>query len=112
MTIKASDSSATEANHTTGAFTVTRTGVITAALTVNYTVGGSATSGSDYVALSTSVIIPVGSKTAVITVSPIDDSLIEADETVIVTTQPQSPPTSSGLPTRPPSPSPTTTARP
>ena len=45
---------------TTGQYTVTRTGATTAALTVGYTVSGTATAGSDYPALSGSVTIPAG----------------------------------------------------
>ena len=86
MTIRASDSSATETGHTTGAFTVTRTAVSPpVSLTVHYTVTGSAAPGSDYVALSDSVVIPAGSNSAIITVTPIDDALIEAAEKVVVT---------------------------
>jgi hypothetical protein len=89
VTISASDSTATETGLTTGTFTVTRTAVSPpAALTVNYTVGGSATPGSDYVALSGSVVIPAGATTAVITVTPVDNALIEAAETVAVTLSP------------------------
>src|SRR4030042_1265260 len=58
VTIAATDNTATEAGPTTGTFTVTRTGSTTGALTVYYTVSGTATSGSDYSALSSSVSIP------------------------------------------------------
>jgi hypothetical protein len=85
VTIAATDAIATEAGLTTGQYTVTRTGATTAALTVNYTVGGTATAGSDFVALAGSVQIPAGAASATITVTPIDDLLVESDETVIVT---------------------------
>jgi len=85
VTIAATDNTATEAGPTTGTFTVSRTGSTSGALTVNYTVSGTATSGSDYNALSGSVTIPAGSSTATITVTPINDTLVESDETVIVT---------------------------
>jgi hypothetical protein len=86
VTIRASDTSATEVGATTGSFTVTRTAVTPPApLTVRYTVAGTATPGSDYVALSGSVVIPASANTAVITVTPIDDSLVESAETVVVT---------------------------
>jgi hypothetical protein len=74
-----------------GVFTVTRTGDIGAALTVNYTVGGTAAAGSDYVALSGSVTIPAGSATGTITVPVLDDDLAEGPETVIVTLTPNVP---------------------
>ncbi len=88
MTLRASDTSAAEAGSATGAFTVTRTGPTTAALTVTYTVGGTASAGSDYTALAGSVIIPAGAKSALITVTPVDDALVEAAETVVVTLSP------------------------
>jgi hypothetical protein len=49
---------------------------------VNYTIGGTARNGSDYESLTTSVTIPPGSSTASITVTPIDDSVPQANETV------------------------------
>ena len=64
---------------------MTRTGNTGAALTVNYTVGRTATSAADYTALSGSVSIPIGSATATITVAAVDDSLAEGPETVIAT---------------------------
>jgi hypothetical protein len=52
---------------------------------VNYTAGGTATAGSDYVALSGSVQIPAGAATATVTVTPIDDAAVETNETVVAT---------------------------
>ena len=58
------DGTATEGNAAdTGVFTVSRTGSTTAALTVNYTVSGTATNGTDYQNLTGSVVIPVGRST-------------------------------------------------
>ena len=67
-------------------FTFTRTGATTASLTVNYTVGGTATAGSDYTALAGSMTIPIGASSAAVNVAPIDDAIPESLETVIVTT--------------------------
>jgi hypothetical protein len=64
---------------------VTRSGPVTAALTVNFAVTGTAASGSDYAGIGTSVTIPVGAASAVITVTPVNDTAVESDETVIVT---------------------------
>lgn len=85
VTVTVRDSTATEAGPTTGTFTVNRTGDTTAALMVYYTVGGRATPGSDYISLSGNVTIPEGLSTATIMVTPIDDTLVERNETVIVT---------------------------
>ncbi len=71
-----------------GVFTVSRTGATDAALTLTYTVSGTATSGSDYLALPGSVAIPIGSSSATIVVTPIHDGIYELDETVIVTLDP------------------------
>src|SRR5215213_1784963 len=44
----------------TGVFTFTRSGSTTGALTVNFTVGGTATAGSDYASIGNSVSFPAG----------------------------------------------------
>ena len=85
VSVAATDATAAEAPLGTGTFTVTRTGATTAALTVAYTVAGTATAGSDYTALAGSVSIPAGAASAPITVTPINDTAVEADETVILT---------------------------
>ncbi len=68
-----------------GTFTVKRDGDLTANLSVFYTVSGTATSGSDFVPLSGSVILPAGATSADITLTPLDDSLLEGDESVVLT---------------------------
>jgi hypothetical protein len=88
VTIAATDPTATEAGPTAGTFTVSRTGSAAAPLTVFYAVGGTATAGSDYVALPGRVTIPVGAVSAAIVVTPINDTLMEGDETVVVTVSP------------------------
>ena len=55
------------------------------ALVVQYDVGGTASAGTDYEALSGSIEIPVGSSSSPIRVEPIDDAIQEDDETVSVT---------------------------
>ena len=47
--------------------------------------GGSATQGTDYASIGTSVVIPAGSATVAIPINVIDDSVYEGTETVIVT---------------------------
>ena len=74
-----------------GLFTLFREGTTNTALDVFYRVGGTASNGVDYVTLSGLATFPVGSHTAPIAVVPIDDSLVEGSETVIVTLIP--PPT-------------------
>ncbi len=85
VTIEANLSDASETGPTAGQFTVTRTGATASPLTVNYRISGTAINGTDYSTISTSVTIPASSATATITVTPIDDVLVEATETVILT---------------------------
>ncbi len=66
-------------------YTFTRTGETTAALPVSYEVSGSATSDSDFTALSGTVTIPIGQVSATVTVDPTDDTTVEPDETIILT---------------------------
>ncbi|RPD39634.1 Calx-beta domain-containing protein [Chitinophaga barathri] len=54
-------------------------------VTVNYTVSGTAAVGSDYTALSGSVIIPAGQNSVSVPVMVADDNIIETTETVITT---------------------------
>lgn len=87
VSITASDATATEGGDT-GAFTFTRTGATTSALTVNFPgISGTATSGSDYTAFSpaTSIVIPIGQSSAVLTVTTVQNTTPEVNETVIVT---------------------------
>lgn len=74
------------ASPTTGQFTVSRVGGnLAQALTVNYTISGSATSASDYTALTGTVVIPAGQSSVAFLVTPINDTVVDAAETVVVT---------------------------
>ena len=86
-TVSATDDTATELGTTTGTFTVSLDAPngSGSAITVNYTVTGTATPTGDYTALTGSVDIPDTQQTATITVTPVDDAAVEVDETVIVT---------------------------
>lgn len=85
VTMVATDASASETAGNSGQFTFNRTGNTDAALTVFYTLGGTATNGSDYNTLGTSVTFAAGSSTAVVNVNPIDDALTDGSETVTLT---------------------------
>jgi hypothetical protein len=76
---------ASEAGPTSGTYTFTRVGNITASLTVNFTMSGLALSGTDYLSLGTSVGIPPDSSTATRILTPIDDSIIEGAENAVLT---------------------------
>ena len=71
-------------------YTFKRTGSTASSLSVNYTVSGSATLGTDYTGISTSadsktLTFAVGSSTALVTVDPTADRDVESDETVVLT---------------------------
>jgi hypothetical protein len=63
-------------------FTFTRTGDISAPLTVNYAVSGDATGGTDYTAPSGNVTFAADSATATVDITINTDSQFEFDETV------------------------------
>jgi hypothetical protein len=71
MSIEADGPHAFEAGLVPQTFTVTRTESISGAVTVNYTVGGTATSGVHYEALSGSVSFADQQSTATITLTPL-----------------------------------------
>ena len=87
VTVTATTAAAAEPN-VNGRFTFTRTTPTTSALTVNFTVSGTATSGVDYTAIATNVTISAGQTTALLNVPVLDDGLIESNETVVVTISP------------------------
>jgi hypothetical protein len=74
-------------------YAFSRTGNTSNPLTVNYTVGGTATLGSDYTGINSTpatktVTFAAGSATEVVTVDPTADASIEPDETVELTITP------------------------
>jgi subtilase family serine protease len=88
VTIVATQPFAYEAGQVPGALTVTRSPVSSLPLAVGYSLGGLAAHGTDYSVLPGSVTIPGGAAEATIVVVPIDDTLVENDETVVVTLKP------------------------
>jgi hypothetical protein len=88
VSISATGSEAAERGLASGVFTITRSGDLTNALTVGYTVGGSGTPGADYAALPATLTIPANAASATLTVMPVSDSLAEGAETVTVTLAP------------------------
>jgi len=85
VTVSATDSAASEAGADTGTFTITRTGGTTFPLTVDFTLGGTATNGTDYNSVGSSAVIGVGQTTTTVTITPIDDGVNESSETAILT---------------------------
>lgn len=88
VTITAPDASATEGADN-GTFRIKRTGGCTDnALTVFYSVSGTATNGSDYKRLRGSAMIQATRTMVNVVVKPIDDTIAESDETVVLTLSP------------------------
>lgn len=87
VTVAATDASGGEVGADTSiGFTFTRTGDLTQPLTVTYTVGGTATAGSDYTPVASgSVTFAANQNTATVSFTVLDDSAFEAAETVVVT---------------------------
>ncbi|WP_171984657.1 putative Ig domain-containing protein [Hydrogenophaga sp. A37] len=84
-TISVAPASVSEDGATNLVYTVTLTQAPLVATSVNFTVAGTATSGTDYAAVTSPLVISAGSTTGTITVNPTADATIETDETVILT---------------------------
>lgn len=89
VSVVATDAAAAETNTgqpaNTGLYTITRTGSTAEALTVNFTITGTAGNGTDYSQITQSVIIPIGQSSVTVSVNPANDALNEFDETAILT---------------------------
>ena len=84
VTLTATSPNASDTGPVDGTFTVTRTGATSSALTVTYSIAGTAVNGTDYSTLTGSVVIAAGQSSANITVVPIDDGVAKNTETVIL----------------------------
>ena len=85
VSLSATDTSASEPGTNTGTWTLSRTGPSGSALTVNLTRGGTATNGTDYASLATTATLAANSTQTLITLTPLDDSTREGNETVSLT---------------------------
>jgi hypothetical protein len=92
VTIVATDATATEPSLSllpptdTGLFTITRSGGdISVPLTVNLSIGGTATNDVDYFLINNTVTIPANQPSVTIPISPKFDTIVEGNETVILT---------------------------
>jgi subtilase family serine protease len=86
--VVAANDRAMEAGAVPGAFSISRTGNTDEDLVVKYTLSGTATAGNDYVLIPGSTTIPAGSASVTILVTPVDDPVVEPDETAILTILP------------------------
>jgi hypothetical protein len=88
VTITATDAAAAESGTDPGTFRIARSGSTSLPLTVNYTTAsgtGFATSNDYTPNLTGSIIIPAGQSFADVTITPIDDSLVEGSEALKLT---------------------------
>ncbi len=84
VAVNATLSSAAEGG-VSGLITISRDSISTSSLTVNFTVAGGATAGSDYQSPGTSATIPAGALFTTVTITPIDDAAVEGTEAVVLT---------------------------
>ncbi|MBD2692391.1 M10 family metallopeptidase C-terminal domain-containing protein [Anabaena catenula FACHB-362] len=88
VTLAVSPASVTEDGTGNLVYTFTRTGSTTNALTVNYSIGGTANS-TDYTGATPgtgkTITFAAGSSTATLTINPTADTIVEANETVALT---------------------------
>jgi predicted extracellular nuclease len=88
VSIASTDDSAAETGLNPGTFRIARTGAVTNALVVTYTIasGSGQASGSDYMpVLNGSATIAAGQSFVDITITPVDDLLVEGPETIALT---------------------------
>lgn len=85
VTIVATTPAAAEEGAVPGTFTITRAGETVEALTVNFSVSGTALNGTDYTTIPASVTVPAGASSAAVPITPITDALAEGAETVTLT---------------------------
>ncbi len=86
VVLTATDATAAELGAGTATFTVTRSGASLAnPLSVSFTLAGTATHGSDYSFIGSSVTIAATQAAVTLTVTPIADNLVEGNETLVMT---------------------------
>lgn len=89
VTVVASSTSASEAGPTSATFAIRRTGSTSNALAVFFALSGTASNGVDYQFISnSSVVIAAGDSAAHVLITPIDDSIVESNEFVVLHLQP------------------------
>ncbi|MBB4128700.1 uncharacterized protein YhjY with autotransporter beta-barrel domain [Xanthomonas translucens] len=65
-------------------YTVTLDQPSVSALSIGFSVGGTATSGTDYATVNSPLVIAAGQTSGTITVNPTPDTTVEPDETVVI----------------------------
>ncbi len=89
ISVIATDANAAEtvagATANQGVYTLTRSVVTASPLTVNVSMSGAAINGTDYASIPTTVIFAANSSTAIVSLAPIDDTLLEQPESASLT---------------------------
>lgn len=88
ITVVATDNAAGEDGVDTATLTFTRMGTFAADLVIDFTVTGTATIGSDFTSPGTSVRIPAAEASTTLTITPLEDTAYDPDETVVITVSP------------------------
>ncbi|WP_425599884.1 putative Ig domain-containing protein [Xanthomonas melonis] len=83
--IGVSPASVSEDGATNLVYTVNLSQAPVSPVSIGFSVGGTATSGTDYAAVSSPLVIPAGQTSGTITINPTADSTAEPDETVVLT---------------------------
>ncbi|MES2590353.1 MAG: choice-of-anchor L domain-containing protein [Bacteroidota bacterium] len=71
-----------------GSFQFCRGAASASAITINYTIAGTATNGTDYTAIGNSITIPSGQLCATLPIIPIADGVTEAMDSILIIYQP------------------------
>jgi hypothetical protein len=89
VSVSVVDVTAAEDGTEAGAFAITRTGATAGSLSVPFTVAGRATLGADYALSAASpAVIPAGAAWVRITVTGLQDGLVEGDESIVLAASP------------------------
>lgn len=90
LSIAAAPTKASENGPVSSSFTITREGPVDQPINVQISISGSATNGSDYQIISSTISIPAQAISATIPIIPFVDAIYEADETVTISLVPGS----------------------
>lgn len=88
ISVKATVPQAAENGPVPGQFTITRQGDLSVDLSVDLDWSGTAENGKDYMKVSTTILLPAGSASREIVITPNDDGIVESRETVYLVLKP------------------------
>ncbi len=89
VSVSTTDAAAAEAGANAATFQISRTGNTSVPLTVFYAMSGTATPGPDFGVPAGFAVIPEGASAVSVSVTPVDDSAVEGNETVILSLMPR-----------------------